>query len=58
MTWTWKDWYEFARAAFDFGEQEAVRYANARTVEEENRSARAREAPRRAEDEQRGASRS
>jgi hypothetical protein len=33
----WIDWYRFARAAFDYGHDEAVAYANARYVEELNR---------------------
>ena len=33
----WIDWYRFARETLEYGHEEAVVYANLRTVEELNR---------------------
>jgi hypothetical protein len=33
----WIDWYRFAREKLEYGHEEAVVYANLRTVEELNR---------------------
>lgn len=38
---TWIDWYRFARRELEYSHQEAVVYANVRTVEEQNRQAAA-----------------
>ena len=35
----WIDWYRFAREKLEYGHEEAVVYANLRTVEELNRRA-------------------
>jgi hypothetical protein len=34
---TWLEWYRFARSQLDLGHEEAVTYANVRTVEDGNR---------------------
>jgi hypothetical protein len=34
---TWLEWYRFARARLELGHDEAVTYANARSVEDDNR---------------------
>ena len=33
---SWRDWHRFARRQLDYGHDEAVVYANVRTVEEQN----------------------
>ncbi len=35
---TWIDWYRFARRTLELGHAEAVAYATARFVEEQNRA--------------------
>lgn len=35
---TWIDWYRFARQTLELGHSEAVAYATARFVEEQNRA--------------------
>lgn len=42
----WLDWYRFARRQLDYGNDEAVAYANVRTVEDENRRRRVAGDPR------------
>lgn len=44
---TWIEWYRFARSHLDLGHDEAVVYANARSVEDGNRE-RLRQARKRA----------
>jgi len=34
---TWLEWYRFARSQLDLGHEEAVAYANLRSVEDGNR---------------------